>query len=141
MVGKVIELGNMISPARTAAVAVAAPAKVEAKVLRNFAREFNPKALALAETAGPRMRIVREYLEMSRPKFADVLEVPATTLKNYELNYRITSLEMVTALNIAPSTQPFVMFILAGSTDNEEFKAYVTGRFDEGQRKALMITI
>lgn len=35
-----------------------------------------------------RLRQLRERLGLSRPKFADILGIPATTLKNYELNYR-----------------------------------------------------
>lgn len=35
-----------------------------------------------------RKRQLREHLGLSRPKFADMLGIPATTLKNYELNYR-----------------------------------------------------
>lgn len=35
-----------------------------------------------------RLRLLRERLGLSRPKFADMLGIPATTLKNYELNYR-----------------------------------------------------
>ncbi|MFL9590465.1 helix-turn-helix domain-containing protein [Aeromonas schubertii] len=35
-----------------------------------------------------RLRILRESLGLSRPKFADMLGIPPTTLKNYELNYR-----------------------------------------------------
>lgn len=35
-----------------------------------------------------RLRKLRERLGLSRPKFADLLGIPATTLKNYELNYR-----------------------------------------------------
>ncbi|MGY3853420.1 helix-turn-helix domain-containing protein [Aeromonas aquatilis] len=35
-----------------------------------------------------RLRQLRERLGLSRPKFADLLGIPATTLKNYELNYR-----------------------------------------------------
>lgn len=35
-----------------------------------------------------RLRQLRERLGLSRPKFADMLGIPATTLKNYELNYR-----------------------------------------------------
>ena len=35
-----------------------------------------------------RLRLLRERLGLSRPKFADMLGIPPTTLKNYELNYR-----------------------------------------------------
>ncbi|WP_447779097.1 helix-turn-helix domain-containing protein [Aeromonas veronii] len=35
-----------------------------------------------------RLRTLREGMGLSRPKFADLLGIPPTTLKNYELNYR-----------------------------------------------------
>lgn len=38
--------------------------------------------------AAKRLRQLREQLKLSRPKFADQLGIPATTLKNYELGYR-----------------------------------------------------
>ena len=38
--------------------------------------------------AAKRLRQLRERLKLSRPKFADQLGIPATTLKNYELGYR-----------------------------------------------------
>ena len=38
--------------------------------------------------AAKRLRQLRELLNLSRPKFADLLGIPPTTLKNYELGYR-----------------------------------------------------
>ena len=38
--------------------------------------------------AAKRLRQLRERLALSRPKFAALLDIPPTTLKNYELNYR-----------------------------------------------------
>ncbi|MFM5086265.1 helix-turn-helix domain-containing protein [Aeromonas media] len=38
--------------------------------------------------AAKRLRQLREQLGMSRPKFAALLDIPPTTLKNYELGYR-----------------------------------------------------
>lgn len=35
-----------------------------------------------------RLRTLRENMGLSRPKFAALLGIPPTTLKNYELNYR-----------------------------------------------------
>lgn len=35
-----------------------------------------------------RMRQLREAMGLSRPKFAEKLGIPPTTLKNYELGYR-----------------------------------------------------
>ena len=42
----------------------------------------------LNDACRKRLRLLRERLGLSRPKFADMLGIPATTLKNYELNYR-----------------------------------------------------
>jgi DNA-binding transcriptional regulator YiaG len=42
----------------------------------------------LNDACRKRPRELRERLGLSRPKFADMLGIPATTLKNYELNYR-----------------------------------------------------
>ncbi|WP_429076392.1 helix-turn-helix domain-containing protein [Aeromonas hydrophila] len=38
--------------------------------------------------AAKRLRQLREALKLSRPKFAEKLGIPPTTLKNYELGYR-----------------------------------------------------
>lgn len=38
--------------------------------------------------ASVRLRHLREILGLSRPKFAEKLGIPPTTLKNYELCYR-----------------------------------------------------
>ena len=35
-----------------------------------------------------RLRSLREALELSRPKFSEILDLPPTTLKNFELGYR-----------------------------------------------------
>lgn len=42
----------------------------------------------LNHRAAKRLRQLREQLNLSRPKFADLLGIPPTTLKNYELGYR-----------------------------------------------------
>ena len=42
----------------------------------------------LNDACRKRLRQLREHLGLSRPKFADMLGIPATTLKNYELGYR-----------------------------------------------------
>lgn len=39
-------------------------------------------------TNGQRIRVLREMLGLSRPKFAAAVGINVTTLKNYELNYR-----------------------------------------------------
>ena len=42
----------------------------------------------LCEETAKRLRQLREAMNLSRPKFADLLGIPPTTLKNYELGYR-----------------------------------------------------
>lgn len=42
----------------------------------------------LNHRAAKRLRQLREQLNLSSPKFADLLGIPPTTLKNYELGYR-----------------------------------------------------
>ncbi|MFM5393196.1 helix-turn-helix domain-containing protein [Aeromonas veronii] len=42
----------------------------------------------LNDACRQRLRKLRESMGLSRPKFADMLGIPSTTLKNYELNYR-----------------------------------------------------
>ena len=37
---------------------------------------------------GTRLRKLREMLKLSRPQFGEVLGIPPTTIKNYELQYR-----------------------------------------------------
>ena len=39
-------------------------------------------------SVGQKIRQIRETVGLSRPKFAELLGVPPTTLKNYELGYR-----------------------------------------------------
>lgn len=39
-------------------------------------------------SVGQKIRLIRETMGLSRPKFAELLGVPPTTLKNYELGYR-----------------------------------------------------
>ncbi|WFO49772.1 helix-turn-helix domain-containing protein [Aeromonas veronii] len=42
----------------------------------------------LNDACRQRLRKLRESMGLSRPKFAELLGIPPTTLKNYELNYR-----------------------------------------------------
>ncbi|KFN19241.1 helix-turn-helix domain-containing protein [Aeromonas bestiarum] len=68
-----------------------------------------------------RLRQLRERLGLSRPKFADMLGIPATTLKNYELNYR--EIGGGTLLLIAQHPELSIHFIwLATGQGNELVK-------------------
>lgn len=52
---------------------------------------------------GFRIRMIRELLGMSRPKFAEALGIPPTTLKNYELGYRTCDLNIVLTMIWKPA--------------------------------------
>ncbi|RQM78041.1 XRE family transcriptional regulator [Aeromonas jandaei] len=51
-------------------------------------KQSNEAITLLNDTCRKRLRTLRENMGLSRPKFADLLGIPPTTLKNYELNYR-----------------------------------------------------
>jgi DNA-binding transcriptional regulator YiaG len=50
--------------------------------------QCNETISQLNDECRKRLRQLRECLGLSRPKFANLLGIPATTLKNYELSYR-----------------------------------------------------
>ncbi|MDF2415460.1 helix-turn-helix domain-containing protein [Aeromonas sp. 1HA1] len=50
--------------------------------------QINQTIPRLNDECRKRLRELRERLGLSRPKFADLLGIPPSTLKNYELNYR-----------------------------------------------------
>jgi putative transcriptional regulator len=56
--------------------------------MKKHTAQSNPTIPLLNDECRKRLRQLRERLDLSRPKFADLLGIPATTLKNYELNYR-----------------------------------------------------
>ena len=45
-----------------------------------------------------RIRQFRESMALTRPKFSDALDVPPSTLKNYELGYRTAGSEFLIAV-------------------------------------------
>lgn len=49
---------------------------------------YLPSMAHLNHETRHRLRQLREALGLSRPKFAEQLGIPPTTLKNYELGYR-----------------------------------------------------
>ena len=51
-------------------------------------KQSNEAITLLNDQCRKRLRTLRENMGLSRPKFADLLGIPPTTLKNYELNYR-----------------------------------------------------
>lgn len=68
-------------------------------------------------TIGKRLRYVRDKkLDISRPAMADLMGIPATTLKNYELDYReFGSKDAMAGLWSAPALAPYAVWILSGS--------------------------
>lgn len=58
-----------------------------------------------------RIRQFRESLALSRPKFSDTLDVPHTTLKNYELGYRTASSEFLIAVGKLYGT-PVILWLM-----------------------------
>lgn len=58
------------------------------------------------------LRAVREHLCLSRPKFAALLDMPPTTLKNYELKYRSAPAALIFKLNACEQTRQFVPELL-----------------------------
>ncbi|MBW3779390.1 helix-turn-helix transcriptional regulator [Aeromonas veronii] len=56
--------------------------------MKNHSDQSNTTITQLNDACRKRLRTLRENMGLSRPKFADLLGIPPTTLKNYELNYR-----------------------------------------------------
>ncbi|ART83557.1 transcriptional regulator [Oceanisphaera profunda] len=65
---------------------------------------------------GKKIRQIRESMGLSRPKFAELLQVPPTTLKNYELGYREVGGAFLVALAQHPELHKFTLWLLADST-------------------------
>lgn len=56
--------------------------------MKQLTDQSNQTISQLNDACRKRLRHLRERLGLSRTKFADMLGIPATTLKNYELSYR-----------------------------------------------------
>ncbi|MGO4998287.1 helix-turn-helix domain-containing protein [Oceanisphaera sp. W20_SRM_FM3] len=65
---------------------------------------------------GKKIRQIRESLGLSRPKFAELLQVPPTTLKNYELGYREVGGAFLVALAQHPDLHKFTLWLLSDNT-------------------------
>ncbi len=61
---------------------------------------------------GLRIRILREAAKLSRPKLAEQLGIPPTTLKNYELQYRATGLGIVIKMTALPMFSRYTSWLL-----------------------------
>lgn len=69
------------------------------------------------EQLGRKLRKIRETIGVSRPQFAQLLGMPPTTLKNYELGYRETGSGVL--LTIANHPQLASAFPYLMSQDRE----------------------
>lgn len=63
-----------------------------------------------------KLRRLREHLKLSRPAFAELLDIPPTTLKNYENGYReaIPASVLITLANTV-LTANYVHYLLNNS--------------------------
>ena len=63
------------------------------------------------QIAAQNLRNLRKFLNVSRPVFAEMLQIPPTTIKNYELGYRTLSfacVQNIAALLSKPLGERFV---------------------------------
>ena len=60
-------------------------------------------------SVGQKIRQIREVIGLSRPKFAELLSVPPTTLKNYELGYREVGGAFLVSMASHPQLHQFTL--------------------------------
>ncbi|MGY3942178.1 helix-turn-helix domain-containing protein [Aeromonas tecta] len=70
--------------------------------------------------AAKRLRQLREQLALSRPKFADLLGIPPTTLKNYELGYREIGGYLFLLIANHPALAQHGQWLLTGTNANQQ---------------------
>ncbi|WP_421180380.1 helix-turn-helix domain-containing protein [Aeromonas enteropelogenes] len=68
----------------------------------------------LCDACRKRLRQLRESMGLSRPKFADLLDIPPTTLKNYELGYREVGGGVLLLIANHPELSPHSLWLLTG---------------------------
>ncbi|AUZ76644.1 MULTISPECIES: helix-turn-helix domain-containing protein [Aeromonas] len=73
--------------------------------------------------AAKRLRQLREQLNLSRPKFADLLGIPPTTLKNYELGYREIGGGLLLLIANHPTLNQYSQWLLTGTHANQQQEA------------------
>ncbi|HHQ4488816.1 TPA: helix-turn-helix domain-containing protein [Aeromonas hydrophila] len=74
----------------------------------------------LNHRAAKRLRQLREQLNLSRPKFADLLGIPPTTLKNYELGYREIGGGLLLLIANHPGLTQYSQWLLTGTNANQQ---------------------
>ena len=70
-------------------------------------------------SVGQKIRQIREVVGLSRPKFAELLSVPPTTLKNYELGYREVGGAFLVSMASHPQLHQFTLWLLSDKTAPE----------------------
>ena len=70
-------------------------------------------------SVGQKIRQIREVIGLSRPKFAELLSVPPTTLKNYELGYREVGGAFLVSMASHPQLHQFTLWLLSDNTAPE----------------------
>ena len=63
---------------------------------------------------------MREQLNLSRPKFADLLGIPPTTLKNYELGYREIGGGLLLLIANHPGLTQYTGWLMTGINANQQ---------------------
>ncbi|MFR9704950.1 helix-turn-helix domain-containing protein [Aeromonas sanarellii] len=74
-----------------------------------------PSMTALNDSTRQRLRQLRETLGLSRPKFAALLDIPPTTLKNYELGYREIGGGLLLRIINTPGLSDYAVWLMKGS--------------------------
>ncbi|WP_429071130.1 helix-turn-helix domain-containing protein [Aeromonas veronii] len=74
----------------------------------------------LNHRAAKRLRQLREQLNLSRPKFADLLGIPPTTLKNYELGYREIGGGLLLLIANHPRLTQYTGWLMTGINANQQ---------------------
>ena len=74
----------------------------------------------LNHRAAQRLRQLREQLNLSRPKFADLLGIPPTTLKNYELGYREIGGGLLLLIANHPGLTQYTGWLMTGINANQQ---------------------
>ncbi|MEG0006615.1 MAG: helix-turn-helix transcriptional regulator [Aeromonas sp.] len=74
-----------------------------------------PSMTALNDSTRQRLRQLRETLGLSRPKFAAQLDIPPTTLKNYELGYREIGGGLLLRIINTPGLSDYAVWLMKGS--------------------------
>lgn len=73
--------------------------------------------------AAKRLRQLREQMALSRPKFADLLGIPPTTIKNYELGYREIGGGLFLLIANHPDLKQHIDWLLTGQAPSQIAKA------------------